>query len=798
MPPASSAGARVALAAVSVALVASAASPAPGAAAVKLGGKRIVVANGDARATIQRSPFRLVFRSGGRRVLRELRVPRATTPAALPSTDDPEPFALERRPDNAVYAPLAYEVGTQQRDQWRAGLFNGNTLFHRRSGTVYAATRVLRARGSGEGIRLVLATTEPGRRLIARIQPDRMGGLRVRVRPSSAQGVISMGDSFATPPGEGFHGFGGVHATTDKRGEKIYGDVVQENLGGEPTLAPGLAVLPLLVSQGTDYTVEELGGAPNPAELPGGIERYLFPNGMNAAYYPQAQFTSSRGYGFLLNETLRSRWRMASDRADAWQVQVSGPSLDYTVFPTRARREAVSRLTAVTGRHRLPPAWAQGATLSRAILTPALPGLPATETAASYRAKVEQDLENISRYGLRISAYAFEGWALLDDLAYVRSVISRLQAMGIRAVLYVRAYVSDDSLATQPKGDVEEVRRLGLAATGPGGAPYEFGSNGGAPAVLLDFTKPATVRWWRGRLLSMVGLGADGFMQDFGEQVQDGMRFSDGSTGEAMHNRYPVLFNRVSRQILDRWHAKHRKRDPIWFFSRAGYSGRPGSAAYEMGTFPGDETADWETPSGLRSLAGDMLNRAVGGAFGYTTDIGGYIDTFTGPPSRELYGRWSEWAALTPYFRVHNAATTGVRMPWDYDEATLERWNRMADLHKRALPLIRSLWRKGRRTGVPVTRPLWLAAPEAPAFGRDQQWMLGPNVLVAPVVRAGEASRAVALPRGCWAYQPTGRRFKGPGAVTVPAELGTLPHFFRCGTRPFKPRANRKRAGGRK
>ncbi len=691
------------------------AAASPAGAAVKLSGKRIVVSNGAARAVIDRAPLRLVFRSRGRTLLRELRAPRSTTPATLPSTDDPEPFALERRPDHAVYAPLTYEVGTEQHAQWESGLWNGNTLFDRRSGTVYAARRVVSAARRGKGVRLILATSEPGRRLIAWIDPDRAGGLRVRVRPSSAAGVIEIGDSFAAGRGEGFHGFGGTHGGTNKHGEKLYSDVVQENLGGSETLLPGLSLFPVLVGGGTSYPISELGGVPSPAELPGGFERYLFPNGMNAAYYPQAEFVSSRGYSFLLNRSSRARWRMGNDRPGAWQVHASGSRLDYTVFPARSRRRAVSDLTSVSGRHRLPPGWALGPTLSRTVRSPALPGSPPAEDPASYRAKIEQDLADIQRYGLRISAYGFEGWGMLD-LGYVRSVIARLHAMGIRAFLYVRAYVSDDALATQPKGDFEETERLGLVATTPTGAPYEFGGNGGSPSTLLDFTKPATVAWWRRRLDLLIGLGADGFMQDFGEQVQDGMRFADGSTGTEMHNRYPVIFHRVSRRILDRWAAKHPKRGPIWFFTRAGYSGRPGSAAYEMGNFPGDETVDWGEASGLRSLAPDMLNRAVGGAFGYTTDIGGYIDTLTGSPSEELYDRWSEWAALSPYFRVHNAASTGVRMPWSYGGSTLALWEAMAALHEKAVPLIRRLWRKGRRTGIPVTRPLWLSAPEAPAY----------------------------------------------------------------------------------
>ena len=126
------------------------------------------------------------------------------------------------------------------------------------------------------------------------------------------------------------------------------------------------------------------------------------------------------------------------------------------------------------------------------------------------------------------------------------------------------------------------------------------------------------------------------------------------------------------------------RRGTPWFFSRSGYSGRPGSAAYEMGNFPGDETVDWSAGSGLRSLAPDMLNRAVGGAFGYTTDIGGYVDLLAGAPNAELYTRWSEWSALTPYFRVHNSAANGTRMPWSYGPQALARWKSLAALHRRA------------------------------------------------------------------------------------------------------------------
>jgi alpha-glucosidase (family GH31 glycosyl hydrolase) len=782
------------LALLAAALIAALAGPSAGASAKQgdeLGrGERVIAGtiegNAGTAAVVESSPFHIRFLRRGGAQLAELRPRRSLTPRRLPLTEDPEPLTLERRPDRALYAPLSFEVGSEQRAQWNAGFWNGNLLFSRRSGTVHSARRVLSARRRGRGIRFVVSTSDAGRRLVVLVSPDRGRAFRVRVRARPATGVITMGDSFRAARGEGFHGFGGRHGETDKRGQKLYGWASQESFGGRSTLSQ-TQLLPTLIEQGTDYTADSLAPpARVPQDLPGGFERYLVPTGRNGAYYPQAQFVSSRGYGFMLNQTELSRWRMANDRPDAWQVQASAAKLDYTVVLGRRPADAVRGLTAIGGRHRLPPAWAQGSILSRAVATPPLPGVPAPETAATYRAKVERDLVEIERNDLRPSAYAFEGWALLDDLDYVRDVIRRLRARGIRAVLYHRAYVSDDALNTQPKGDFEETRRLGLVARTADGSPYLFGGNGDSPATLLDFTNPGTVRWWRGRLELSLDLGASGFMQDFGEQVQEGMRFADGSTGKTMHNRYPVLFHRVSRRIVDDYARRKGLNEPIWFFTRSGYSGRPGSAAAEMSNFPGDETTDWSAGSGLRSLAPDMLNRAAGGAFGFSTDIGGYIDFTDGPPDAELFTRWSEWAALTPYFRVHNSAVNGTRMPWSYGRPTLSRWKALAALHRRAVPYMRRLWRVGRRKGMPVTRPLWLAYPrDRRARRQDQQWMLGPDVLVAPVVEEGATSRRVYIPRGCWRLTGAGRRRCGPRFVTVSAPLGSLPYFVRAGAKPF-------------
>jgi alpha-glucosidase (family GH31 glycosyl hydrolase) len=764
---------------ISVAVALGLALAPPAGATVRETPRVVIVHMGDARAVVTREPFRIAFQTAsGRTVLRQLA--RRGRPVRVPPTEDPEPFSLERKPDRAVYAPLAFEVGRERREQWNASFWAGNLLFARHQGIVHFARRLLSVRRDGGGARLVVATTDRSRRLVVRILPDRGAAVRVLVRPTSSRGIVAFADSFASGRDEAFHGFGGRHWGVDQRGHKLYGWIEQENIGGPATLnARGLAAA--FVEQGTDFTFAQLGAPDLNGPLTGGDRHYMFPGGPGAAYYAQNVFVSSRPYAFLLNRDELTRWRMANDRADAWQVQASAGGLDYTVAVGPPRR-AMAAISAINGRHRLPPAWAHGPIVWRANNN------TGRETPQSYREKIEQDLADIARLDPPLSAYAFEGWGLLNDDTYVRGVIERLHARGIKAVLYVRAFVADDALRTQSPTDVQEVKQRRLVARRPDGSPFFFDVSG-SPAMLLDFTNPGTREWFDARVRRMLDLGADGFMEDFGEQTMDGMRFNDGSTGAQMHNRMAVLYHRTGDRAIRRWERSHPGRGPIWMFNRAGWSGRPGSAAYEQGNFPGDETIDWSEASGLASLAPDMLNRAVGGAFGYTTDIGGYVDLLTGPTDSELFTRWSEWAALTPYFRVHNSPNgpgSGTRFPWSFDQATYDRWVAMAALHRRATSLIRRLWAAGRRTGLPPTRPLWLAFPgDRRAAAQDQQWMLGDHVLVAPVVTQGATGRTVYFPEGCWTHPETRERFRGPAARRVDAPLGRLPYFFRCGRTPF-------------
>jgi alpha-glucosidase (family GH31 glycosyl hydrolase) len=714
----------------------------PAAASVSIGPARVVVRAGSLSAVVERSPFRL--RIGP---LSEVASRRTARPTVLAPVADPVAPGTEPSRSGQLYAPLSFLVGSESLSQYQGGVWGGNLMSGAHSGVQYSARAVVGARAVGPSeVSLTVSTDDPsGRRLRVDIRASARRLISVTVTPRPARGVAMMSDSFASDgPREAFHGFGGAHNSLDQHGQALASFVQEENV-------PGLG-------------------------KPGTPAAVLYPNGPTAAYYPQALFYSSHGYGFTLDQPELARFRLDSDRPDAWSVAVSAPVLRYLVAP----RSGIPAVTAVSGRQPAPPAWALGPMFDRLVKN-------VGETEADYESQLRQDIANIDRYRLPLTAYRIEGWGMPgvgnDGLALhtfvsfgVQSrVISELRARGIHPLAYLRPWITPGSAPD----------RAGLTVHDSAGRTFLTTGTAGQHIALLDFTNPRAVAFWRREVRRVLDFGFDGFMQDFGEEVLGGMRFADGETGLAMHNRYLVLFMRATRSELDAYQRAHRRRT-LWFFNRAGYSGTPGSAAYEGGNFPGDESTDWGQAAGLASLAPDMLNRAVGGAFGYGTDIGGYYDYTTPPTTKQLFLRWAEWAALSPIFRLHGSGRSGTHAPWTYDRQTIRAYRALSLLHERAAPLILRLWRAAVRTGIPPTRPLWLEFPaDRRAATQAQEWTLGDDVLVAPVVVEGALGRRVYFPAGCWRDPQTGLVVRGPRSAFAGASLTQLPYFFRCGTHPF-------------
>lgn len=729
-------------------------------AAVEVGPSTIAVSGPGAGAVITRSPFSLRFTGpSGETVLRGL-------PAASGLPLDRTAIDPASGPTGeTLFAALSFLVGEARPSAFKTvnflgrqtGEYSGDLAGVQESGTEYSAQDVTAVQPEGEGVRLTVSTNDPtGRSLDVHVTPQATSSgeaIRVAVQPSEPEGVAAIGDSFASDAGEAFHGFGGRHNALNQHGQEFFNWVDQENVTETPTQPE---------------------------------DDFLYPDGPEAAYYVQSSFVSNRGYGFYLNSDYLSRWSMDAQMPEAWQVQTEGHDLEYVVAPG-SMSTAAAKVSAITGRQPTPPEWALGPMMDREVEEP-------VESPKQYEAQVRSDIRHFRSKRLPLTAYRIEGWGFMSDAA-VESDIAQLKQLGVKTLLYFRPFTGTDPIGTERPGEFAYAVEHHLVATTESGEPYIFTDNFAAPAAIIDFTNPAAVAWWRSRIDHALELGAEGFMLDFGEEVQPDMQFANGMNGEQMHNLYPVLVQRVTREIVEQFEATHPGRRII-FYSRAGYSGEPGSAAFVNFNFPGDETTDWTAAGGLAAQTPDMLNRALTGAYGFGTDIGGYLDVlslvegkeefYLDPTTRELFLRWAEWAALTPVFRLHGAIVT-EHTPWSFPQ-THNLYRAISQLHEAAAPLIESLWREADATGLPVTRPLYLEYPDDPvAAEQRQEWLLGPDVLVAPIVVKEAAGRSVYFPEGCWQDPETGKQFTGPGSDTVDADLEQLPFFFKCGTRPFAP-----------
>jgi alpha-glucosidase len=160
------------------------------------------------------------------------------------------------------------------------------------------------------------------------------------------------------------------------------------------------------------------------------------------------------------------------------------------------------------------------------------------------------------------------------------------------------------------------------------------------------------------------------------------------------------------------------------------------------------------------------------------SDVGGYSGRATG----ELYARWMQLGALSPFFRVHCMRDGGRQEPWAFGPE-VERISREAIRERYALlPYLYSLMAEAAGSGAPPLRPLvWEFQDDPLTHAVDDELLLGPWLLAAPVLAPGVTAREVYLPAGRWIELATGAGHGGGRRVRVDAPLGTCPAFLREG-----------------
>jgi alpha-D-xyloside xylohydrolase len=475
------------------------------------------------------------------------------------------------------------------------------------------------------------------------------------------------------------------------------------------------------------------------------------------AYKNVPFYLTNAGYGVFVDHPGRVSFEVASEAASRVQFSVAGQSLSYYLIYGPEPKEVLRKYTALTGRPARLPAWSFGVWLSTSFTT-------------SYdEATVTSFIEGMAERGLPLSVFHFDCFWMRefhwcdfewDTRAFPDppGMLSRLKRRGLRICLWINPYIAQRSAL------FAEGRARGYLLKRPNGDVWQW-DEWQPGMALVDFTNPEARQWYAAKLDALLDMGVDCFKSDFGERVPTDVAWFDGSEPERMHNYYSYVYNQTVFELL----RKRRGEGEAVVFAR--------SATVGGQRFPVHWSGDSE--STYESMADNLragLSLGMSG-FGYWShDIGGFVGT----PTAALYKRWLAFGMLSSHSRLHG--DTSYRVPWLFDEESVEVMRHFAGLKARLMPYLYEAARQAHTEGVPMMRAMALEFPDDPVCAHlDRQYMLGGDLLVAPVF-SDDGEVAYYVPEGTWTRLLDGERVAGPRWLRERHGLGSLPLLARPGS----------------
>ncbi|MGP3971306.1 glycoside hydrolase family 31 protein [Streptomyces sp. 6N223] len=490
--------------------------------------------------------------------------------------------------------------------------------------------------------------------------------------------------------------------------------------------------------------------------------------------------TSSRGYTLLWNNPAIGRVELAGN-GTRW-VADSARQIDYWITAGQPAR-AMRRYAAATGHTPMLPEWAAGF------------------WQCKLRYRTQDELLGVAREykrrGLPLDAIVcdFFHWTHLGEWKFdpaewpdPAAMVAELAELGVKLVVSVWPSVSPLS----ENHPVMEQRGYLIGTEYGPMAHADWPDKEVAETVQVAFydaTNPGAREfvWDRVRENYLAPYGITAFWLDACEPelkpgFQANLRYHAGP-GLEVGNLYP---RENARTFYEGLRAADADEDGVITLNRSAWAG---SQRYGAALWSGDIGTDFAT---LRRQIAAGLNVSLSGIPWWNTDIGGFHG---GDPDdkeyREVMVRWFQFGALSPIMRLHGfrepgmplgpAMTGGPNEVWSYGDeagAVMEDYVR---LRQRLKPYVLAQMRTAREEGLPPMRPLFLEFPDDErAWGVAEAYLLGPDLLVAPVLEPWAREREVYLPAGArWTDAWTGEEYEGGQPVTVPAPLERIPLLLR-------------------
>lgn len=492
-------------------------------------------------------------------------------------------------------------------------------------------------------------------------------------------------------------------------------------------------------------------------------------------------FVSSRGYGFLWNNPAIGTASFATNKTEWYAKRTK--KLDYFITAGDTPAEIERNYSAAVGR------------------TPMMPEFGLGYWQCKLRYRNQEELLAVAREhkrrGLPMDAIVvdFFHWTMQGDFKFESrdwpdpdAMVRELKEMGIETVVSVWPTIDERS---ENFGQMNANGYLVRADRGNSNHMTWMGNT-----VFYDATHPGAQRFvWEKCRDNYYTKGIRVFWLDeaepeYGPYDFDNYRYHAGPALQCS-NLYPLMYAKGFYDGL-----KEAGEKEILSLVRCAWAG---SQKYGVLTWSGDIHSSFRA---MREQLQAGLNMGMAGIPWWTSDIGGFVGgDISDPYFKELLVRWFAWGAFCPVFRMHGERSpwyereqefiNNVRQltsgqdneVWSFGEENYEILKEYLFIRERMRPYIRECMKQASETGAPVMRPMFFDFPEdAVCWETEDQYMFGPDVLVAPVMEMGQRQRSVYLPQGLsWTDAKSGVSYPGGSRVTVDAPLSVIPVFVREG-----------------
>lgn len=447
------------------------------------------------------------------------------------------------------------------------------------------------------------------------------------------------------------------------------------------------------------------------------------------------------------------------------RVETWGKELGFTVWQAPGPLELLEQASLRTGRVKQLPAWVFGTILG----------------VQGGKERIKGILGKLEAGNCPVHALWIQDWCGKRETSsgsqlrwywkpdaerypHLREWIGEMSQQGIVVLGYVNPFLT-------PEGPLfEEAWEKGYFVKNYMGKPYPIETTG-FDAYLIDLTNPEAFDWYKKWIREeLIEAGFAGWMADYGEWLPHNALLFSGVPALSYHNQYPVDWARLNQEAI----KEAGKEGEVAFFSRPASTM---SHHHRSFYWLGDQTVDWSEDDDLASAVHELVSGGFSGMAVNDADIGGFTTIKRFPlrvvRKEELLKRWIEWSAFTPVFRTHEGLRPDLNVQV-YDTPELRAFfAHFAKTHQQLVPYLDFCLREAAEKGHPMVRPLYLHYPGDPnVLGLNEQYLLGPDLLVAPVVRKKQKSVKAYLPEGRWKHFWSGELYEGGRWYDVPAPVG--------------------------